>query len=404
MYSLRAFIITFSLLSTFCELSQSLEIFFARDLPLTIRLCCRPSEFFNVTSNECETIPNDFHNTTWEISNFWSDGNATKVNLLQDLTPEVVAVNCQEPYVYGFFEYSNDSDYCYTPHYHMQLQKYIIATIDCASLIHVYSYIYDSYLFGIGFSSLFLLLTIVIYGIFKELRHTLNWKLFIFNFVSWILAHTFVILSVRLMCVELVLYALIFFISSRLWLSVIGYDTWLIYVSNFREYDLKELDRKRLLVYTMCVWGVAILASFSSWFLRGSTPMDNWVSLIPIEFILCMALMSFAYFVYELFSIRKSVRNTRAGKHFIRNSISTILFLIYMSILPWVIMLLWLLNKNDISMAITFYIYLIIEGPIIFAIYVPVRKLRYLWKNRKPGRNSLWLETNILKGSKSTYV
>ncbi|XP_075170260.1 uncharacterized protein LOC142242580 isoform X1 [Haematobia irritans] len=386
------------------KLTYSLELSNTVDRQLAIRLCCPISEFLNVTSYQCETIPNDFSSSSWAISNFWSDGNTTKVNIIQDLQVEVATISCEEPYIYGFFEYNNESDHCYTPYYHRGLEKYIIATVDCSSLFRTYNYIYDTYILGITFSSFFLLLTIVVYGILRELRHTLHWKLFICHFVSWILSHIFIILSVRLMCVELVLYGWIFFCSSRLWLNVIGYEICLQYISKFKQYNLKELDKRRFSVYSFIVWSVTLATSLSSWFLKDSKPMDNWVSLIPIEIVLCMAFLGFGYFIFEMIAVRKKVFNTRKGKHFIRNSIPIIACLAYMSVLPWSMIPLWLWNTKNVCITIIFYVYLIVEGPIVFGIFVPARKLKFLWENRMSAGHNRDADSTGLREDKTTHV
>lgn len=73
---------------------------------LSIRLCCPLNALYNESTHQCQTIADGIPLTVWEVSNFWSDGNETKVNLLHDLSFGVEMVQCSTPFYFKFFEYS----------------------------------------------------------------------------------------------------------------------------------------------------------------------------------------------------------------------------------------------------------------------------------------------------------
>lgn len=77
----------------------------------TIRLCCNPHEILDTTSSECRTIPQDFNSSSWTVTNFWSDGISSAVNILNDTDYKVEKVTCRVSSLRKYFEYSVSSKY-----------------------------------------------------------------------------------------------------------------------------------------------------------------------------------------------------------------------------------------------------------------------------------------------------
>ncbi|XP_073839277.1 uncharacterized protein [Musca autumnalis] len=360
-----ALLLVFMSLMLVCKIDEAQ----ANGERLSIRLCCPNTELYNAAIHQCQSLSNDFTPSGWEVSNFWSDGNETKVNILRDLNSKVEMVPCGKPFFYRFFEYSNDLEHCYTPYYHKQLKKYIIATVDCSLIDQCYNFIYNSYIYAIGFSTLCSILAAILNGSNKDLRQKLCWKLLLCYLISWMVAHILAMMALRFRCTEMVLYVWIFYIASRMCLLFMGYKIGLQVAA--KTLDIFGKNRFLLAFSYVCIGTIAV--GLSSWYLKDRIPLDTLTSQIPIVIMLIAAAFVFVYFVYRFRPQTIFIAVKR--KPFLKKRFPILLYIFYLIVLPWIMLLLWPVYYKNISITTAFYIYLIIEGPILLFIFVTNRQL-----------------------------
>uniref|UniRef100_A0A1I8MRV8 Uncharacterized protein n=1 Tax=Musca domestica TaxID=7370 RepID=A0A1I8MRV8_MUSDO len=146
-------------------------------------------------------------------------------------------------------------------------------------------------------------------------------------------------LALRFRCTEMVFYVWFFFIVTRWFLLFHGLTT---LSTNF------SFSSARFLII-----GGAVVTGLSSWILSDRFPLGTWPSRMVIVLVLAIACCIFAHSHYQLRGHMKVL-----CKSFFKS--------FYLIILPWIMLLLWPVHYRNIPLTVTFYIYLIMEGPLIF--------------------------------------
>ncbi|XP_037811123.1 G-protein coupled receptor Mth2-like [Lucilia sericata] len=172
-------------------------------------------------------------------------------------------------------------DYCYSPLLNASSKQYILTPYICENkyegsvLILVNSYAMIA-------SVLFLILTIVVYLLLKELRQTLSGKLMISYLISLTMGYIIIsFINISGIQFDLILCSLLgftcyfFLMAAFLWLNILCYDIWKnINETNNIEFNSEE-DSRQFLCYSLYVWLIAGLATVVSVFVEQLTNLDD---------------------------------------------------------------------------------------------------------------------------------
>ncbi|XP_065360014.1 G-protein coupled receptor Mth2-like [Calliphora vicina] len=263
-----------------------------------VKLCCKVDEYFEDTGNKskCEKITPDMQ-VSWKLPIERENGKSKIVNLFKHFTPQV-GLPCRMPealddklddwmllengtlYIATDKSSLNTLNYCYSPHLPEDSMEYVLTPFSCP-IVNVGSWKMLLNTYAMIISVLFLIPTILVYLVLKELRGNLRGKLLICYLFSLTMGYaiiSFVTVSNLIFdvipCSLLGFTSYFFFMAAFLWLSVLCYDIW----KNFKETNVElnsRKNRKQFIVYSLYAWLSAGLATFCIIYIQLSPNIDE---------------------------------------------------------------------------------------------------------------------------------
>ncbi|XP_075162610.1 G-protein coupled receptor Mth2-like [Haematobia irritans] len=363
------------------------------DETLCIKSCCNSTDFYRINPEKCH-LTWKYFNLSLESKLNVFNGNHRYMNLLVKFWHDV-SVPClrSEDVAFSWYDAHLDvknsshiPDYCFRRQYNNKTHQYDLIPLNCATEYTWYRYSRYVIISGLILSVLLLLSTICIYLIIKDLRDNMRLKIFIWYLTSLVVAHSCMITCVHIIweyyeglkLVSLVIGFLssYFFMATFLCMSVIGCEIWI----TFRELgpaNSLRCDQKRYKIYAIYVWSVPII--FYTLFML--TLSSIW-SFGPVVIILFLNLFIFVIMSFQICIIRYNVANLREGESIILQTAKTILSMFFMMGIPRIIFFVFLYMSNLAYYMISKYIFLSIEAPLIFKLFVLKSNVWNMLKNR----------------------
>ncbi|XP_046807173.1 G-protein coupled receptor Mth2-like [Lucilia cuprina] len=266
-----------------------------------INMCCERNEYLWINKNIIKCLKlnplNDKMSLVVKI-NDQNDNFKTELQVYKEFTTQV-GLPCQQPKALNITMYKDiwyqdrrlhiqmdnltytTKDYCYSPLLNVSSKQYILTPYICSNryegsvLILVNSYAMIA-------SALFLILTIVVYLVLKELRETLSGKLMISYLISLTMGYVIIgFINISGIRFDLILCSLLgftcyfFVMGAFLWLNVLCYNIW----KNINETNNIELnseeDSRQYIYYSLYVWLIAGLATVASVFVEQLNNLDD---------------------------------------------------------------------------------------------------------------------------------
>ncbi|XP_065362436.1 G-protein coupled receptor Mth2-like [Calliphora vicina] len=394
-----------------------------------MKLCCEPDEYLDDKQNtsKCEKLTSEMK-VSWELP-ILLKGDITKVvNIFKHFTTQV-GLPCPEPEALVieldkwklkengilYIPYGNSNfdtlDYCYSPLLNETSMEYILTPFicpvknSCTLKQRINSY-------AMAVSVIFLIPTILVYLVLKELRGNLRGKLLICHLLSLTIGYIIIaLINISGLqfdvkgCNFLGYTCYFFLLAAFLWLNVLCYDIW----KNFEETNIQlnsRKSRKLFIIYSLYVWLTAGLATVVCVLVELSPRIDNiykpgignqvcwldtkrWSAAIyfygPTLVILFFNFLTFVHLTAKIFKIRTDVaRMTHREKFFQENAI--VIFRLYLIMgISWLFDVLSYCMRNKQEWDFLFVLLDFvnaIQGLLIFSLFVLKRNVLNLLKNR----------------------
>ncbi|KAM7354840.1 G-protein coupled receptor Mth2-like [Cochliomyia hominivorax] len=242
-----------------------------------IKLCCKRDEYFNdnETINKCQTLLYE-KKISWNLTIKLENGNSKVVNIFKYFTPQI-GLPCPEPEAFNLtidkylmkedgnlhFEkvptILNTLDYCYSPIINDDYTEYTLIPFSCPTKYELpLEIIVNSYAMAV--SVVFLIPTILVYLLLKDLRGNMHGKLvicYLFALTVGYIIISFINTSYKIIPNDICKYVgftcYFFFMSAFLWLSVLCYDI----CRNFKETNIESRPKdnhQQFIIYSLYVW------------------------------------------------------------------------------------------------------------------------------------------------------
>ncbi|XP_073841617.1 G-protein coupled receptor Mth2-like [Musca autumnalis] len=387
--------ISFVILTLFCirfVLSSSDKC--RTDETLCIRSCCSSSDFHTINREKCELIVK-YYNLSMEtklnvfigihrymklLMKFWHDVS------VPCLRTEDVEIPWRQ--TKSIDEYEDPivvPDYCFTRYYNYTTNEYDLVPLNCAKENTWYQYARYVIIGGLLFSVLLLIITICIYLTIKELKTNMRLKLFIWYLTSLIVGHISMIT-----CDHIIwnyegkeylkrgigFISSYFFMSTFLSMNVIGFEIWITF-QKIRVENNSNSDRKRYLLYAIYVWSIPILLYTLYYF----TLCSIWSS-GPVALVLLQNFLTFIFLTYKICRTRYRAAKMRNDQNLVTETIKIVLSLFFMMGIPRSLFVVFLYLNNLAYFMILKYLFLSIEAPLIFKLFVLKKNVWNMLKNR----------------------
>ncbi|XP_065360901.1 G-protein coupled receptor Mth2-like [Calliphora vicina] len=339
-----------------------------------MKLCCKVDEYFDDTGNmsKCEKITQEMK-VSWKLPIQLENGKTKVANIFKYFTTQV-GLPCWMPealddsldswmlqengtlYIDTDKSSHDTLNYCYSPRWSDVSSEYTLTPFTCSSVNQgSWQLLLNTYAMAISVS--FLIPTILVYLVLKELRENLRGKLLICYLFSLTMGYgiiSFINISELsfdvIPCSFLGFTCYFFSMAAFLWLSVLCYDIW----KNFKETYMQLNPRnnsKQFILYSLYVWLSAGLATFCIIYIELSPTVDDiyktgiggeicwldtekWSAAIyfygPNLVILLFNFATFGHITARIYKVRRNVaRITLSDKFFQENAIVILrLFLI----------------------------------------------------------------------------
>uniref|UniRef100_A0A1I8PL27 G-protein coupled receptors family 2 profile 2 domain-containing protein n=1 Tax=Stomoxys calcitrans TaxID=35570 RepID=A0A1I8PL27_STOCA len=210
-------------------------------------------------------------------------------------------------------------------------------------------------------------------------------KLFIWYLTALVLAHSCMITCVhiiweyydglKLLSIAVGFISSYFFMATFLCMSVIGFEIWITFRELGPENSLR-CDNKRYKMYAIYVWSVPIIF----YILYMLTLSSIW-SFGPVVIILFLNFFIFIIMSFQICIIRYNVSTVRSEQNNIFRTAKTILSIFFMMGIPRIIFFVFLYMSNLAYYMISKYIFLSIEAPLIFKLFVLKTNVWNMLKN-----------------------
>ncbi|XP_058982327.1 uncharacterized protein LOC105262380 isoform X2 [Musca domestica] len=294
-----------------------------------IKSCCNSTDFYRINPEKCHLVWKYFNLSMDSKLNVFN-GNHRYMELLVKFWHDVSVPCLRSEDIqiswprkeWSWIENPNHiPDYCFTQHYNDTTHKTDFIPLDCATEYTWYSYSRYVIIVGLILSVLLLLSTICIYLLIKDLRGNMRLKLFIWYLTSLVMAHTSMIT-----CVDV-----IWSYGNQKYLSVVIGSFW----------------------------------SFG-----------------PVVIILFLNFFTFVILTYKICTTRYNVANLTDNQNLVVETVKIILSLFFMMGIPRLIFFVFLYMSNLAYYMISKYIFLSIEAPLIFKLFVLKKNVWNMLKNR----------------------
>ncbi|XP_037828883.1 G-protein coupled receptor Mth2-like isoform X2 [Lucilia sericata] len=371
-----------------------------RESQAWISLCCGLDEYYDDGRRKCDKLKSNI-NITSEINSL------IKANIFKHFKAQEFyecwesTVLQQIPDNWKFFEqgiltqnkYMFHGEFCFSPHL-MSNNSYILKPFTCRMDDDFSKILFNQY--NLNTSLLFLIPTILMNYLFKQLRIELADKLCFYYITSMTLGNAiFSILNIVFkMKGNVIVFVILGFVAyschivALLWLSVLCYDIW-----------LEEKNPKQLTIYSLYVGFSACLAMV--FFITVKLPWvrdniykhtideiclwnaDKWSALQFYGLtllILILTFLKFAHSAFMIYEIRNDEEKFKINRHLFKQNAIFISRLFLVLGVPWFVHILsyYTVDSNDFS-----FVFLLvnfgdgIQGILIFVLFV--------W------RNEIWI-------------
>ncbi|XP_058982326.1 G-protein coupled receptor Mth isoform X1 [Musca domestica] len=358
-----------------------------------IKSCCNSTDFYRINPEKCHLVWKYFNLSMDSKLNVFN-GNHRYMELLVKFWHDVSVPCLRSEDIqiswprkeWSWIENPNHiPDYCFTQHYNDTTHKTDFIPLDCATEYTWYSYSRYVIIVGLILSVLLLLSTICIYLLIKDLRGNMRLKLFIWYLTSLVMAHTSMITCVdviwsygnqKYLSVVIGFISSYFFMSTFLSMNVIGFEIWITFKQLSVENNLRN-DQKRYTLYAIYVWSIPIIF-YILYFLT----LSSFWSFGPVVIILFLNFFTFVILTYKICTTRYNVANLTDNQNLVVETVKIILSLFFMMGIPRLIFFVFLYMSNLAYYMISKYIFLSIEAPLIFKLFVLKKNVWNMLKNR----------------------
>ncbi|KAM7356226.1 uncharacterized protein ACRADG_002030 [Cochliomyia hominivorax] len=261
------------------------------------KLCCKPGEYLvqSANSSSCEKILSNMK-VSWQLPIELNSGQIEVVNIFEKFTTQV-GTPCEKPMPLNpasdkwileedgiLFIESDDSaidtiNYCYS--LVKNSGEYIVSPFSCPIEDDVTWYLLLN-TYAMTLSIIFLVPTIVVYLVLKELRGNLSGKLLISYLISLTIAYSVISLinisHIRfgiVWCTILGYGSYFFFMAAFLWLSVLCFDV----LMTFRDSNISAnsgTNRMQFIYYSMYAWFIAAIETGILAYIQLSPAIDPY--------------------------------------------------------------------------------------------------------------------------------
>ncbi|XP_075161171.1 G-protein coupled receptor Mth2-like [Haematobia irritans] len=360
-----------------------------------IQSCCNSTDFHRINPAKCQLIWKYFnlsldskltrfngnHRYMKLMVKFWHDVNVPclKSNDLEISWRVTNKFNGTES-TFSIPEYCFSNDYKNTSDQHRMLPL----NCDTQHTWHIFS----RYLIitGLTISFLLLIATIFIYFAIKDLRDNMRLKIFIWYLTSLVVGHTSMITYVNIIwnsydTFKMLSYIIVFFCSyflmvTFLWMSVIFFEIWITF-NGLHSVESLSCDKTRYTIYAIYVWSTPI----PFYVLYILTQSKIW-SLAPVVIILFFSCFTFMNLTYKICKTRFNVAKARQDENLATETATIILSIFFMMGIPRILFFLLVFFKNIKYYILFKYIFLSLEAPLIFKLFVLKRNVWNMVKNR----------------------
>ncbi|XP_046808536.1 uncharacterized protein LOC111687899 [Lucilia cuprina] len=394
-----------------------------------MKLCCEKDEYFSDKGDlsKCEKLASDMK-IDWKLLIYGDNGTTNMFNIFDHFTIQV-GLPCQRPKALdknmdlwnlkenGILNISSDNslldtlNYCYSPHLDNDTAEYVLVPFSCPIINNATWRIYlNSY--GMVISIIFLIPTILVYLLLKELRGNLSGKLLICYLVSLTVGYTIIsfinISHLRFgiaSCRILGFTCYFFFMAAFLWLSVLCFDIWM----NFNDTSIElnyDNNCQQFILYSLFVWSGAALATICAICIELSPNVDDiykpgigvemcwlntekWSASIyfygPNLVILIFNIVTFTHITVKIYQIRRDMARMTHKEKFLNENAIVILRLFLIMGISWLFDIISYCVREhenlDIAFVLSDFINAI-QGCLIFSLFVLKPKILKLIKKR----------------------
>ncbi|XP_065361908.1 G-protein coupled receptor Mth2-like [Calliphora vicina] len=344
-----------------------------------MKLCCKVDEYYDDTGNtsKCEKITQEMK-VTWQLPIQLKNGTTNVVNLFNHFTtqvglpcwmPEALDYNIDDWILQedGILYFATDQscldtlNYCYSPRLSDDSSEYILTPFSCQTEnLASWQLLLNTYAMAI--SVLFLIPTILVYLVLKELRENLCGKLLICYLLSLTMAYAIIsFISISKLTFDVITCSFLgftsyfFFMATFLWLSVLCYDIW----KNFKGTNVElspTKNSKQFILYSLYVWLSAGLATFCIIYIQLSPTVDDiykpgidgemcsldtkkWSAALyfygPILVILLFNFATFVYMTARIYKVRRNVERITVREKFFQENAIVLLRLFLIMGISW---------------------------------------------------------------------
>uniref|UniRef100_A0A1I8NGG9 G-protein coupled receptors family 2 profile 2 domain-containing protein n=1 Tax=Musca domestica TaxID=7370 RepID=A0A1I8NGG9_MUSDO len=396
-----------------------------------IKLCCEPGEFYNETSLSCMEIPR-YQNVPSEMTIMAEDYEQKLVNVFQKFTYQV-GLPCDKPKVLssdldtwdiledGTLMISNYDahldtvSYCLTPKWDDSLNLNVFMPMSCPMKSEVqFSTILNTY--GMLLSVSFLVPTIAVHLLLKELRENLKNKILICYLLSLTVGYLIIsminITQARFDFVSCSIIGYIgyyFLMAAFVWISVLCFELWYNFKAQSYEFCTSRCLR-RFKIYSMYAWGLSALMTAIVVWTQLSDYVDDlykpgigikvcwldtrkWSAALyfygPNTIILIFSAITFVYVTMKMYRMRcDSITKIQKQSFFQENVVILVRLFLLMGI-TWIMDILSFCVRNypqfDMFFVLTDFCNAI-QGVLIFILFVMRRKVTSLLKAKFLGK------------------
>ncbi|XP_046808534.1 G-protein coupled receptor Mth2-like [Lucilia cuprina] len=333
---------------------------------------------------------------------------ATMIGLVAFIKVSFINFNRTQCHILVFDETEIALNYCYSP---LQLEKdsteYSLTPFVCFAPNILSWKIYLSF-FAPVISMLFLLPTLLVYIVLKELRQHMSGQLMICYVLSQIISNAIIsfinISNISfgfLSCFIMGYTAYFFYLSLYLWLSVLCYDISKSFNNINAELNLRK-NRKKFIIYSLYVWLSAGLATaigillellpnvdeayktgigLEMCFINSEKSSAIFYLYGPSLIILLFNLVIFIRLIAMIYKTRRDAARLVRNRNIYKQNALVILRLSLILGIPWIFEILSVWNRIEFLFVIADFI-IAIQGFLTFVLFVMRPKVWFLIKNR----------------------
>ncbi|XP_065361907.1 G-protein coupled receptor Mth2-like [Calliphora vicina] len=394
-----------------------------------MKLCCKDDEYFNDTGNtsKCEKLTAEMK-VSWQLPIELKGGKTKIVNIFKHFTIQVglpsekikAIDNTVEKWMlqwngilYILTEQTglDTLNYCYSPRLRDNSSEYILSpfSFQIENLL-TWRLLLNTYAMAI--SVLFLIPTILVYLVLKELRGNMSGKLLICYLSSMTMPYAIIssinIFKLRLdvlPCSFLGFTSYFFFMAAFLWLSVLCFDIWRNFKESYVELNSKR-NRKQFILYSLYAWLSAGLATFCIIYIQLSPNIDEiykpgigvemcwlntekWSAAVyfygPNLAILLFNFVTFGYLTARIYKVRRNIARISHKEKFFQENAIVILRLFLIMGISWLFDIISYCMREyeewDNFFVLSDFVNAI-QGVLIFSLFVLKPKVLKLLKKR----------------------